>query len=69
MRGASPRVQALLAALDAAPGLTVRELAERTAYGTRLLHQLLWRLERDGEVVHEGHRWYRVPGQRSDATR
>ena len=56
---ASPRVQALLTALDEAPGLTVPELAERTAYGTRLLHTLLWRLEADGTVVHEGNRWYR----------
>jgi DNA-binding IclR family transcriptional regulator len=58
----SPRVQAVLEALEAAPGLTVRELAERTGHGTRHLHTLLWRMEADGRVVHEGHRWFVRPG-------
>ena len=62
----SPRVQALLAALDEAPGLTVPELAARTAYGTRLLHTLLWRLESDGLVIHEGTRWFARPGPPAD---
>ncbi len=48
----------MLGTLRAEAGLTVGELADRTGYGTRLLHTLLWRLEDDGLVVHEGHRWY-----------
>ncbi len=41
---------------------TQQELAVRTGRGTRLLHTLLWRLEEDGRVVHEGNRWYVSPG-------
>ena len=57
---ASPRVQAVLSALADEPGLTVPEIAERTGYGTRLLHMLLWRLHDDGAVANEGRRWFRV---------
>jgi hypothetical protein len=54
----SPRVTAILAALDDEPGLTVGELAARTGRGTRLLHAVLWRLEDERRVIHEGNRWY-----------
>ena len=52
---------AILAALEAEPGLTVRELAARTGLRGRLLHAVLWRLEDQERVVHEGNRWYRSP--------
>ena len=55
---ASSRTDALLAALDAEPGLTARELAERTGYGVRLVHLLLLRLLEDGAAANEGNRWF-----------
>ncbi len=57
----SPRVTAILAALEAEPGLTVRELADRTGLRSRLLHAVLWRLEDQEWVVHEGNRWFVSP--------
>lgn len=63
MKTQSPRVTAVLAALEEEPGLTVPELHTRTIIATRLLHVVLWRLEDDQQVVHEGNRWYiRAPG-------
>jgi DNA-binding IclR family transcriptional regulator len=57
---ASTRVRALLAALDAEPGLTTAEAAERAGLPFRHAAVLLWRLEDAGAAVHEGHRWFPV---------
>jgi DNA-binding IclR family transcriptional regulator len=55
-----PRVRALVAALEADPGLTTAEAADRTGLPFRHAAVLLWRLEDAGAVVHEAHRWYPV---------
>jgi hypothetical protein len=55
------RVQRTLAALDAEPGLTHAELAERVALEPRHVLFLLYRLEGDRRVVHEASRWYPAP--------
>lgn len=54
------RVERLAAALEAEPGLTHEEAAERVALGARHVLFLLYRLEADGAVVHEANRWYPV---------
>ena len=48
----------LIAALEAEPGLTHEELAERLGLGGRHVLFLLYRLEADGRTVHEANRWY-----------
>lgn len=48
----------MLAALDEDPGQRIGELAERTGLDVRRLAPLLWRMEAEGEVVHEGRRWF-----------
>jgi len=58
------RPERLLAALDAEPGLTHEEAAERLALGARHALFLLYRLEADGRVVHEANRWYPAPEPR-----
>jgi DNA-binding IclR family transcriptional regulator len=60
MRTRAERSAAARAALDAEPGLRIDELAERLGLEVRRLAPLLWRMEEEGLVVHEGHRWYPV---------
>ncbi len=55
-------MRALVAALEADPGLTTAEAADRTGLPFRHAAVLLWRLEDAGAVVHEAHRWYPVEG-------
>lgn len=52
------RLDRLVAALDAEPGLTHEELAARLGLGRRHVLFLLNRLEGDGRAVHEANRWY-----------
>lgn len=52
------RVERLVAALDAEPGLTHEEAAERLGLGPRQVLFMLYRLEADGHCVHEANRWY-----------
>jgi len=56
------RAERLVAALEAEPGLTHQEAAERVALGARHVLFLLYRLEADGALVHEANRWYPVAG-------
>jgi DNA-binding IclR family transcriptional regulator len=59
---AAARREGILRALAAAPGLTHTELAAAVGLPVRHLAALLWALEEDGAVVHEGRRWYPAPG-------
>jgi hypothetical protein len=52
------RIRAIAHALEAEPGLTARELAERIGLERRDAVLLLLRLEERGHVVHEGRRWF-----------
>jgi hypothetical protein len=47
--------------LEAEPGLTSRELAERVGFGRRHMSLVLLRLEEHGHVVHIGRRWFPGP--------
>ena len=46
--------------LEAEPGLTALQLAERTGLARRHVVLLLLRLEERGHLVHEGRRWFPV---------
>ncbi len=48
----------VLAAVHEEPAQTHEELVESTGLPSRHLVRLLWRLEEEGRVVHEGRRWY-----------
>ncbi len=52
------RLARILAALEAEPAQTHEELAASTQLPSRQLARLLWAMEDDGLVVHEGRRWY-----------
>lgn len=56
------RKAAILAALQEDPGLLVTEIAERIGVEVRPLAPLLWRMEEDGQIEHEGRRWFAAPG-------
>lgn len=56
----SARRAAVLAALAEDPGLDLGELSAATRLGLKQLAPLLWRMEDDGLVVHEGRRWFAV---------
>ena len=55
------RIRATVHALEAEPGLTSRELAERNDLARRNMSLLLLRLEEHGLVVREGRRWFPGP--------
>jgi DNA-binding IclR family transcriptional regulator len=59
--GRDARRARVLDVLNAEPALTHAELAERSGLPSRLLAQVLWAMEDDGLVVHEGRRWYAAP--------
>jgi DNA-binding MarR family transcriptional regulator len=52
------RIRTVARALEAEPGLTSRELAERARLSRRHMSLLLLRLEEHGHVVREGRRWF-----------
>jgi hypothetical protein len=52
------RIRLIARMLEAEPGLTSPELAERVGFGRRHMSLLLLRLEEHGLVVHEGRRWF-----------
>jgi DNA-binding IclR family transcriptional regulator len=52
------RIRRTVHALEAEPGLTSRELAERNDLTRRNMSLLLLRLEEHGLVVREGRRWF-----------
>lgn len=52
------RTRAALAVLEAEPGLRLGDISERVGLEVRRLAPLLWRMEDDGLIVHEGNRWY-----------
>lgn len=54
------RTAAVLSALRAEPGLLVGELVDRTGIELRRLAPLLWSLEDEGLLVHEGRRYFPV---------
>ncbi len=58
------RIRTIARALEAEPGLTSRELAERARRSRRHMSLLLLRLEEHGHVVHEGRRWFPRAGAR-----
>ena len=58
MRTREERRAAALEALRDEPGLTLQELAERLQLEVRRLAPVLWRMEDERAVVHEGRRWY-----------
>ncbi len=60
MRTREERSAAALEALAADPGLRIDELADHLGLEIRRLAPLLWRMEEEGLVVHEGHRWFPV---------
>jgi DNA-binding IclR family transcriptional regulator len=55
------RIRQTARALEAEPGLTAPELAERVGLDRRRMSLLLLRLEEHGHVAHEGRRWF--PGR------
>jgi predicted transcriptional regulator len=55
------RIRCTVRALEAEPGLTSRELAERNGLARRNMSLLLLRLEEYGLVVREGRRWFPGP--------
>ncbi len=58
------RVRRILAALDEEPAQTHEGLVASTGLSSRHLARLLWALEEEGLVIHEGRRWYRSPEAR-----
>jgi DNA-binding IclR family transcriptional regulator len=52
------RIRAIAHELEHEPGLTARQLAERTGLERRQVVLLLLRLEEHGHVVHEARRWF-----------
>jgi DNA-binding IclR family transcriptional regulator len=52
------RIRTVARTLEAEPGLTSRELAERARLSRRHMSLLLLRLEEHGLVVREGRRWF-----------
>ena len=52
------RIRTIARTLEAEPGLTSRELAERARLSRRHMSLLLLRLEEHGLVVREGRRWF-----------
>jgi DNA-binding IclR family transcriptional regulator len=61
MTRTSERMAAIVAVLDAEPGLLTSELADRLGYNPERLAPLLWRMEDERLIVHEGRRWFAVP--------
>lgn len=59
-RGRTRRAS-VLAALEADPGLLYDELVAATGLELRRLAPLLWRMEDERLVVHEGRRWFVAP--------
>ena len=55
------RIRCTVHALQAEPGLTSRDLAERNGLARRNMSLLLLRLEEYGLVVREGRRWFPGP--------
>jgi DNA-binding IclR family transcriptional regulator len=55
------RIRHTVRALEAEPGLTSRELAERNGLTRRNMTLLLLRLEEHGLVAREGRRWFPGP--------
>lgn len=60
MSRTAERIAAIVATLDAELGLLTAELAERMGFVPQRLAPLLWRMEDEGLVVHEGRRWFAV---------
>jgi CRP-like cAMP-binding protein len=52
------RIRLIARTLEAEPGLTSPELAERVGFGRRHMSLVLLRLEEHGIVAHEGRRWF-----------
>ena len=52
------RIRLIARTLEAEPGLTSPELAERVGFGRRHMSLILLRLEEHGIVAHEGRRWF-----------
>lgn len=60
MSRAAERAAAVVAVLDREPGLLLAEIVDRTGLDPRPLAPLLWRMEEQGLIVHEGRRWFAV---------
>jgi DNA-binding IclR family transcriptional regulator len=58
---AAERLAELADVLNAEPGLTARDIAERLGVSRRHASLLLLRLEELGHVEHEDRRWYAAP--------
>ncbi len=58
MSRTAERIALIVATLDAEPGLLTSELAERLGYVPERLAPLLWRMEDERLIVHEGRRWF-----------
>jgi DNA-binding transcriptional regulator LsrR (DeoR family) len=58
---AAERLARLAAVLNAEPGLTSPEIAEKLGLSRRHASLLLLRLEELGHVVHVDRRWYAAP--------
>jgi DNA-binding IclR family transcriptional regulator len=52
------RIRTIARTLEAEPGLTSRELAERARLSRRHMSLMLLRLEEHGLVAREGRRWF-----------
>ena len=52
------RIRTVARTLEAEPGLTSRELAERARLSRRHMSLMLLRLEEHGLVVRDGRRWF-----------
>jgi DNA-binding MarR family transcriptional regulator len=60
MSRTAERIATIVATLDAEPGLLTAELADRLGYDPQRLAPLLWRMEDERLIVHEGRRWFAV---------
>ena len=59
-----PRTARILDALADDPGLTYREITDRTGVDVRVAYAILERLRAEGRAINEGNRWYpREPGR------